>query len=392
MDYTTSYVFCLFCLGLFSVALLSLSLVDRTVVGTRWLAASILLDFTSTGLQQLRGYLPRWATVSLPDELSILCTLAMFLGLRWFVRRKPFRGWGWMLALALAMVVYAALSLLKIRQWSFFAFGVPMLGLLGATVWTLLRNGRERFRTAARLTAGLQVVHMLALGVRMAVSTQRSSVEEGNSWGDPVWMSTMMVIMVVGYITLMMYVVFGILEMHANVAQVAGEDALTGAMNRRSLARHAAEELKRSERMGTPLAVIGADLDHFKQLNDTYGHGGGDVALCAFVELIREHLDGTDVIARMGGEEFVLLLPGRSLADAVRVADALRRSLEQMRVHYEGRMMMTTVSMGITERRAGDSLNSLLKRADKLLYRAKAQGRNCVVVDAAQGKPVLVAV
>ncbi len=392
MDYTTSYVFCLFCLGLFSVALLSLSLVDRTIVGTRWLAASLLLDFTSTGLQQLQGHLPRWATVCLPDELSILCTLAMFLGLRWFVRRKPFRRWGWMLVLTLAMVVYAALSFLKIRQWSFFAFGVPMLGLLGATVWTLLRDGRERFRTAARLTAGLQVVHMLALGVRMAVSTQRSPVEDGHTWGDPLWMSTMMVIMGVGYITLMMYVVFGVLEMHASVAQVAGEDALTGAMNRRSLARHAAEELERSERLGTPLAVIGADLDHFKRLNDTYGHGGGDVALCAFVDLVREHLDSMDAIARMGGEEFVLLLPGKSLSDAARVADVLRRSLEQMRVHYEGRMMMTTVSMGITERREGDSLSSLLKRADKLLYRAKAQGRNCVVVDAAHGKPVLVAV
>lgn len=261
-------------------------------------------------------------------------------------------------------------------------------------MWGLLRDGKEQFRTPARIAAGLLSVHMLALGVRMVISTQRCPVVSGRPWGDPVWMSSMVVIMVVGYIMLMMYIVFGILELHANVAQAAGEDALTGAMNRRSLAQHAARELARSERLGTPLVVIGADLDHFKKLNDTYGHGGGDAALCAFVDLVRDQLRRSDVIARVGGEEFVLLLPGSDLADAVRMADELRRSLEQMRVHYEGRMIMTTVSMGVTERREGDSLATMLKRADALLYRAKEQGRNRVVADedapAVPAKPVLV--
>jgi len=134
------------------------------------------------------------------------------------------------------------------------------------------------------------------------------------------------------------------------------------------------------------------DLDHFKSINDTYGHPAGDAVLCAFVDLARDHLRSCDVIARTGGEEFVLLLPNMNAAEAAQVADRLRHSFEQMRVHYDGRMIVATASFGVTERQRGESLAMMMKRADALLYRAKSEGRNRVVLeDAALPKrPVLV--
>jgi diguanylate cyclase len=97
------------------------------------------------------------------------------------------------------------------------------------------------------------------------------------------------------------------------------------------------------------------------------------------------------VIARTGGEEFALLLPNMNAAEAAQVADRLRHSFEQMRVHYDGRMIVATASFGVTERQRGESLAMMMKRADALLYRAKAEGRNRVVADdVSVRKPVLV--
>jgi diguanylate cyclase (GGDEF)-like protein len=141
------------------------------------------------------------------------------------------------------------------------------------------------------------------------------------------------------------------------------------------------------------VALVAIDLDNFKRVNDTHGHGGGDVALCAFVELVKEHLRPEDMVARLGGEEFVVMLPGLDILDGVRMADDLRHSLEQMRVHYDGRMIQTTASSGVTEMHPDDSLEQMLKRADASLYRAKAEGRNRVVTDEPllfTAKPVLV--
>jgi len=395
MDYTTSYAFFLVCLGLFTIALISLSLADRSVVGARWLAASTLIDFIKTLLQELNGHLPRFVSVCVANELNILAFLAMFLGLRWFVVRRRFTGWGWMAPIAAVMLIYPLMFLARMRTWSFAVIALPVIGICAATVWILLRHHGERFAVPARVTAGLLMVHMTALSFRMALSMAGYSAANSVSpWADARWMYSMLAIMLVSYCMLLMYALFTVIEMHSNVAHAAGVDALTGAMNRRELMKHGARELGRCQRAGTPLSIVGIDLDHFKRLNDTYGHGGGDAALCAFVDLVKENLRGTDAIARTGGEEFVLVLPGLDATGGAIVAEALRCSLEQMRVHYEGRMIVTTTSMGVTEMREGDSLAALLKRADSLLYRAKAQGRNCVVAEEQlypiPAKPVLV--
>jgi len=280
------------------------------------------------------------------------------------------------------------------RLWSFAVISLPVLGLCAATVWMMLRQKTERFVVPARLTAGLLVVHIFALSFRVVLSLQGySGANAASPWADAKWMYSMLVIMLVAYCILLMYALFTVVEMYSNVAHAAGVDALTGALNRRALMKHAEREFSQSERWGKPLAVVGIDMDHFKRVNDTFGHGGGDMALCAFVDLIKEELRPDDLVARMGGEEFVLLLPDMDAPGAARTAESLRQKLEQMRIHYDGKLIQTTASVGVTERQREDSLTTMLQRADRSLYQAKSEGRNCVVVDqqlVQQLKPVLV--
>ena len=394
MDYTTSHLFFLISLGLFTVALFALSLADRGVIGARWFATSTLIEFCKIALQSLNGHLPRLYTVCLANELNVLAFFAMFLGFRWFVVRRPFRAWGWLIPMAAAMAVYPFMFGFKIQKWSFSVIGLPVLGLCLATIWVLGRQKNERFAVAARVAAVLVGINFVMLFYRCALSIQGSSAASTTTpWHDPRWMYSMLVILLVAYCLLLMYALFTVLEMHANVTHVAGVDALTGALNRRTLMKYAARKFHLSIHTQRPLAAIALDLDNFKRVNDTYGHGGGDVALCAFVELAKEQLQPDDVIARTGGEEFVLVLPGMDRVGAGVLAENLRYSLEQMRIHYDGHLIMTTASAGVTERQPEDSLTAMLERADRLLYRAKAQGRNCVVMDdysSQHPKPVLV--
>jgi diguanylate cyclase (GGDEF)-like protein len=287
------------------------------------------------------------------------------------------------------MLAYAGLFLSAIlfgvrTRWSFAMMAVPVLFLCGAAVKMLVEQKEPRFRVPGAIATVLLLVQIVLLLYRVGLSlTPEHGVRARTAgWSDPQWMYSMLGIMVVGYCLLLVYVLFTAIEIYSHVAWSAGQDALTGSMNRRALLKHVGLEVERSERMGRPLAVICMDLDHFKRVNDTFGHGGGDAVLCAFVSLAKERLRGEDVVARTGGEEFMVVLPGMDAATAASVAERLRLDVEQMRVEYEGRVISTTVSAGVTERLGPeDCWVSMTKRADRLLYQAKSSGRNRVAVE-----------
>ena len=181
---------------------------------------------------------------------------------------------------------------------------------------------------------------------------------------------------------LIMYVWFAAAEMYSAVEATAGIDALTGCLNRRALMKLAAHEIARSERSGMPLTVVAIDLDHFKSVNDTYGHAGGDATLCAVVALLQNRLRSVDVVARMGGEEFLLLLPDTDAVSGAKVVDGLRQAIEAMALDFEGRVIRTTMSAGVTQGLSrNDSWTAMMNRADRALYAAKSAGRNKVAVD-----------
>jgi diguanylate cyclase (GGDEF)-like protein len=165
-------------------------------------------------------------------------------------------------------------------------------------------------------------------------------------------------------------------EANHRIEEMARRDPLTGAYNRRYLGEALSAEVARARRQASPLAAVMLDLDHFKQVNDRYGHAVGDAVLVVSGALLAGRVRPYDVVARYGGEEFVVLLPGASLTHAADMAERLREGFAGLVVPgFPGRV---TVSLGVAVLAAQGTGEEMLSRADAALYRAKARGRDRV--------------
>ncbi|MBA1191525.1 diguanylate cyclase [Pseudomonas entomophila] len=163
--------------------------------------------------------------------------------------------------------------------------------------------------------------------------------------------------------------------------QKALVDPLTGLPNRAAWSERLDHDVQAWQASAEPLCLAILDLDHFKRINDSYGHLAGDKVLKIVTNVMRTRLRGRDFIARFGDEEFVLLLPGSALAAGRALSDDLRAAVEACPFHFKGERVTVTVSIGVSAFQIGDQAETVLKRADQALYRAKAQGRNRVETD-----------
>ncbi len=171
-------------------------------------------------------------------------------------------------------------------------------------------------------------------------------------------------------------------EAHQMLARLVVRDPLTDLYNRRYLLESLTRELQRADRSRTPVGLILVDLDHFKSINDTYGHLAGDEVLRQVARFLERHVRGGDIVCRYGGEEFVVILPGGSLADTQRRADGIRHQVKALRMTYrESQIGPLTVSLGVAVfPDHGRSEDTLLAAADRALYRAKIEGRDRAVL------------
>jgi len=167
--------------------------------------------------------------------------------------------------------------------------------------------------------------------------------------------------------------------------EMAVTDALTGLHNRRYMAGQLQAMVGRAGQGGDPVAVLVMDIDHFKAVNDSFGHDAGDEVLREFAVRLATNVRAIDLPCRLGGEEFVVVMPGASLDAAARVADRIRRDIEAQPFPIMGGAegLTITVSVGVAASVAGDTPEGLLKRADEGVYEAKAHGRNQVIARAA---------
>ncbi len=159
---------------------------------------------------------------------------------------------------------------------------------------------------------------------------------------------------------------------------IASTDPLTQVANRRKLMEQAELEMARAQRHEEPLSVLLFDADHFKRINDNYGHAVGDQVLIHLCRLSEAVMRENDMIARYGGEEFVILLPHTDLTGASELAHRIQQRLLEQPFKYEGQQVLVTVSIGVARFFPDQSFTDLITDADKALYRAKQSGRNCV--------------
>ena len=164
------------------------------------------------------------------------------------------------------------------------------------------------------------------------------------------------------------------------IKRLAARDSLTGALNRRALMERMEACIRVFKRHGRPLSCTLFDLDHFKSINDQYSHEAGDAALIHAASLVREQLRAVDTLGRYGGEEFVVVMPDTSLAEAHQVVERIRIVLEATPFVFRGTEISLSASFGVAALRPDESQSEWLHRVDLSMYEAKRQGRNCVVV------------
>ncbi|MGD9731805.1 MAG: diguanylate cyclase [Desulfamplus sp.] len=161
--------------------------------------------------------------------------------------------------------------------------------------------------------------------------------------------------------------------------KMATQDYLTGVSNRRFFMERAQEELSRANRYTHPLTFMMMDIDHFKNINDTYGHHAGDQVLKNVASICTDNLRVHDLFGRIGGEEFSAMLPETNLNDAIVVAERIRKSVEDAEWAIDGKKVSCTISIGMSQLNDdSETLDNLMKKADAALYLAKSSGRNCI--------------
>ncbi len=171
---------------------------------------------------------------------------------------------------------------------------------------------------------------------------------------------------------------FELKEANETISRLAATDELTNLSNRRSFNEFLLAGISAARRHGYPLSMIMIDLDHFKNINDTFGHSEGDAVLKAFADLLREMIRVEDVAARWGGEEFIIILPHAALDAAAALSERIRVAFEQ----HAGKAssISLSASFGVVQLQEKDDGDTLIRRADDALYRAKNEGRNRVVI------------
>gem|GEM_PF-2263811 len=171
-------------------------------------------------------------------------------------------------------------------------------------------------------------------------------------------------------------------ETNRHLEHLSITDSLTGVGNRRKFLEVADMERRRAYRYGVPFSVVMLDIDHFKEVNDRYGHEGGDIALCELTRVVEEQLRCSDLLVRLGGEEFAILLPETRREEAYTLAERVRQRLAANVVRSGIIRFSITASLGVAEvlDDREDSVKGILNRADSALYKAKAKGRNCTVL------------
>jgi diguanylate cyclase (GGDEF)-like protein len=351
-------------------------LVHRRETAVRWWAGSFLAIAAGVLLVAQRGSLPELWTVIIGNLLVIAGACLMYIGTARFGR--------WPVAWR-TLLVLGGLCVATLIYWTYidtnYKMRVVVFSFATGLAWLMLvrdlwRSGQHDMRITYRFVAVVYAICVVASFGRMIHTLFDADATQIFSGGltETLWLSAGMAIL--------FFSPFGFLLMTSQRLQLrldrlANEDELTGVLNRRAFLTRAMERIAQ-DRADTPASMLALDIDHFKRLNDSRGHAAGDAVLRGFARTIAAQLRPQDLFARVGGEEFWVLLPQTGLDTATQVAERLRAAVADTRVQHGGALLQVTVSIGVSRIDDGD-IAAALSAADRAMYRAKEQGRNRVV-------------
>ncbi|MGB0080443.1 MAG: GGDEF domain-containing protein [Terracidiphilus sp.] len=387
MDYGTFFFTNIASVTVFTVCIGVLAWYNRRATGMLWFAGAQVVGLIKLILQGLEGKAPAIWTSMTPNELYLVSMAMQWMGLYWFVVRKPFRFRQLWIPIGLVLATYTFTYLDKI-SYTGNVINLPFVALCGFSVWTLWKYRSGPFAAVARVSALLVSGQMLVAAYR-AVLTNLSYAQPWktvDAHSDPRWLYSLAAAAFFAACVAMCEMWFLVTELQGELAERARTDPLTGALNRRSMEEIALRETARSQRYGTALSMIMVDIDNFKHLNDTRGHAAGDCALQLLVRRLHCLLRQQDSLARMGGEEFAILLPDTTGEAALATAERVRHMVEELEVPFETGPVRMTVCAGVAQLDLARGWEEMMRRADAAMYEAKRRGRNLV---SARSEPVL---
>jgi len=367
--------------GLLAGSFLAIAAWDRTLGSARWFALAYALGMANFGIEALIAIFGSSLPAVVVSFATILAAMQVFnLGLADKYRVAP----PWRLMLAVFVVSVLACALIQtmprtsplrmlIYQTPFF-----VAQLLGAhIVWTSRHRTRLDTALAALLTvSSLQFLSKPAL---MYFLGGTGPTPQDNLRTDYALVSQSLgTVFALAVALLVLYVL--VRDILNDATERSETDTLSGLRNRTGFERHVPKALANARQRGLPIALVVADLDEFKSVNDTYGHACGDRIIKAFGELVSRTAGGRELAARLGGEEFAVLLPGLDLAAARLFAEGVRMTFAGLAVEGLPPCHRSTASFGVAEIGPDETIESAMQRADEALYTAKRSGRDRVRV------------
>lgn len=343
-------------------------------------AGALLLEATAWVLLGLRGQIGDWLSILVANAVMLVSyamtvhALRLLLGAPSRLRVVAFASVAGWLAIA-----WFALGTASFQARLLCASLVILLdlALLIAPLGNSLRRGGSAARRILLVTLVMAVAMVLWRNAEPLLSSQPAA---GLLAPTPINTVYMMFSAMQPLFTSIGFLLLYNETMQAELRSLARTDPLTGANNRLALVEAIGQALEAGGGHGRPLGVLMLDVDHFKAVNDRFGHGGGDQLLRSLVQRIQHVLGPREVLGRVGGEEFVVLSPDSGLHQARALGERIRAEVEAAPLLLDGHVLGMTVSVGVTEAVPGESdVTALLQRADAALYAAKRAGRNRVV-------------
>ncbi|MFP5228196.1 MAG: diguanylate cyclase [Acidobacteriota bacterium] len=360
----------------FAVVLTCMAVQDRHNKSLRWLAYGYVAGFTGALLDLGGHWLPHWLSLGVYMEAAPVAYACFFTSIAHFVRRGIRGRWLWLIVILLALPFFLRWSVTLDMSASGTLHDAILAVETACTAALLLTTVDRDTRWPRRAIAAFLTLYSFVQTARIAIFIVSGRMAgDVFSWAEIV--SGIVYVVACSVLPLaFIWMMNARLLVYLNRQSMV--DPLTELLNRRGVQAAAEVELARYARTGQDLAVVVLDLDFFKLLNDRYGHPGGDTVLCEFSVFLRSMIRETDIAGRIGGEEFVLILPGMDATTAMSTIERLRLAVAEHTFEVGSRLARITASFGITVSRGRQEVtwDVLHHEADHALYAAKAAGRN----------------
>lgn len=371
----------LFIAGIFATAFGVVAAYQRSALGARWLALAYGFGVLNVVLEFVLPFQADHRLVSFGIFAVFLLALAgCVIGLAHHYRIRP----PWMLlAIAVVASLLLNMAILDMPRASFLRnmlYQGPYAVVQAIGVGVILAVKRKRALDLALLVIYFVLsLHFLAKPVlAMSIGSGEAPQAYITSTYAAVSQTLGAVLLIANGLMMLLIIVRDVM---ADMTARSETDTLSGLLNRRGFEDRGESALALAARSGVPAVMIVADLDHFKQINDTYGHATGDDVIAAFAQVMAECAAPNAVLGRLGGEEFGALLPGANLTTGKLFAETVRHAFRTLPAASTGLRAPASASFGLSQLMPFDHLADLLRRADAALYEAKKDGRDCVRMD-----------